>query len=502
MERQPIPPFSQEDRRLLEPFLSDLDAPVYAIHGLPEEVIAVVFAYVSRSPRSFRENLLKLLREDLQAYAGASPLLPARASAEASAFHDKWVVGYGHSSVAEHAVVHLGVERISRLASAELELSNPFLSFTEYSQRYQQPRPGDWVLPPDLPAEGRQLAEETCAELYGLYRRLLEELSEALRREVPRRPDESDEAYARRRRRQAFEDARFTLPLATATQLGLTANARALRDAIRRLLASPYPEVVALATALRQAAEHDVPTLLRHAEPDPAWEAWREAAAATPGSVRATGARGAGEAAGATSPVATGGAARLLEPEPPQVALERFARAWTAMLPGEEAAPAELFAHAAAALGEHREAPPPFHALHYRFEVELSEAAWHQLLRHNRRCQFYPGPPGAAGGWTIPPAVEQAGLGGRLEVALEKAESTARRLAALSPTAAHYLVLNAQRRRVRAEMDLAELIHLAELRGKPEAQWEIRGLVRAMVREAVRAHPFLAGVPALGALAL
>ncbi|MDI3298651.1 MAG: FAD-dependent thymidylate synthase [Bacillota bacterium] len=490
----------EEDRRLLEPFVSDVEAPVYAIHGLPEEVIAVVFAYASRSPRSFRENLLKLLREDLQAYAGASPLLLARASEQAAAFHAKWVVGYGHSSVAEHAVVHLGVERISRLASAELELANPFLSFTEYSQRYQQPREGDWIVPPGLPEEGRSVAEAACADLYALYRQLLAELAEALRGEIPPQPGESAEAYERRRRRQAFEDARFALPLATATQLGLTANARALRDAIRRLLASPYPEVVALAQALRTAAESDVPTLLRHAEPDPAWEAWREEAAAAAAPAPPAAKAGAGERA-ATARPAGGARVRLLEPEPAGRALRRFEEARAASAPGEAAPGAEGFRRLAARLGEHTEPPLPFHALAYRFEVELSEAAWHQLLRHSRRCQFYPGRPGGAGGWTLPPAVERAGLAGRLEAAVERAAAARRRLAAFSPEAADYLVVNAQRRRVQAEMDLAELIHLADLRGKPEAQWEIRGAVRAMVREAVRAHPFLAEVPVLGALA-
>ena len=30
-------------------------------------------------------------------------------------FHEKWVVGYGHSSVAEHAVLHIALENVSRL---------------------------------------------------------------------------------------------------------------------------------------------------------------------------------------------------------------------------------------------------------------------------------------------------------------------------------------------------------------------------------------------------
>ena len=54
---------------------------------LPPETIAVAFAKTSRSPESFKQ-------------------IAAELSDEKSAnFHQKWVVGCGHSSVAEHAVL-------------------------------------------------------------------------------------------------------------------------------------------------------------------------------------------------------------------------------------------------------------------------------------------------------------------------------------------------------------------------------------------------------------
>ncbi len=70
---------------------------------LKPEVIAVAFAKTSRSPESFREIAAQLTNEK---------------SAE---FHEKWVVGYGHSSVAEHAILHVAVEGLSRLAVETLE---------------------------------------------------------------------------------------------------------------------------------------------------------------------------------------------------------------------------------------------------------------------------------------------------------------------------------------------------------------------------------------------
>ena len=46
------------------------------------------------------------------------------------------VVGYGHASVAEHAVLHMAVENISRLACDALE-DNRLASYTEKSSRYR-----------------------------------------------------------------------------------------------------------------------------------------------------------------------------------------------------------------------------------------------------------------------------------------------------------------------------------------------------------------------------
>ena len=76
---------------------------IYLMQDLPPEVIAVAFAKTSRSPEPFDQIATEL-------------------SESASAkFHEKWVVGYGHASVAEHAVLSLAVENISILAAKAIE---------------------------------------------------------------------------------------------------------------------------------------------------------------------------------------------------------------------------------------------------------------------------------------------------------------------------------------------------------------------------------------------
>ncbi|MBX6376948.1 MAG: FAD-dependent thymidylate synthase [Clostridia bacterium] len=514
----------------LRPYVSNLDRPVYAITGLPEEVVAVLFAYVSRSPLGFRENLLRLLAEDPAVLAvspggdggdgadGADGVAAARERARA--FHERWVIGYGHASVAEHATVHLGVEGISRLASAELELANPHLSFTEYSQRYQRPRPGAYVVPPGLPETHREAYRRLQDDLFARYELLERGLVPFLRASLERRPGESEAALEGRVRRAAFEDARYTLSLATRTNLGLTGNARALRDAIALLLTSPYAEVRRLAEDLRREALTATPTLLRHAQPNRYVAATRAdlAAALTdllrkpPRVPRLTGgvARQTEAGSAARSP-----SVRLLdwtgrgEPDAEEAALDLVTAALLHPLVHGDRRPLldlrersraekrELFRRAVAHLGPHDEALPALHCLRYRVEFTLSEAAWHQLLRHNRKMDFFPAPPSAQGEPVVPPAVAAAGLADVLLEAAAQAGSLAAILAEAEPVegpVAPYAVINAHRRRVLADVDAWQLVHLANLRGRPETQWELRGAVRALWDAAVAVHPFLADV--------
>ncbi|MFQ6034201.1 MAG: hypothetical protein ACE5KR_04995, partial [Candidatus Bipolaricaulia bacterium] len=68
------------------------DRRVYLLgHELPPEVVAVTFAKTSRSPEPFDE-IAQELTED-----------------KSKRFHERWVVGFGHSSIAEHAVLHIAI---------------------------------------------------------------------------------------------------------------------------------------------------------------------------------------------------------------------------------------------------------------------------------------------------------------------------------------------------------------------------------------------------------
>ncbi len=489
-EVSPLPAlYSAVESALLARYVTNLDEDVYAIVNLPEEVVAVVFGYVSRSPRSFRDNLLRLLQEGSLAMNVPAGLVPetalAAATQKAAAFHERWVIGYGHSSVAEHAVAHVGVENISRLASAELELANAFLSFTEYSQRYQKPQRGRYFCPDGLPAATAAAYQATMDWLYDAYEALYTGLTAFLEKTDPPVAGETSQQRQSRLAKKAFEDARYALPLATLTNLGLTGNGRALRDALAVLGASTAPEVRRLAADIETEAEKVLPTLLRHTAPTAHQLQWRAAqpapsAASVPMSGRAMGPE-----------------ARLLwftgqhHPEPEAAAIDVLAGVMSAA-PGPVPSAEAYLAAGLTALGPHDMLPEAFCWITYDAFMQISEANWHQLLRHCRGMRFQAGPPEIANGYTVPPNVEAAGLESLLAAAITQAERLYEELRQVAPASvAGYAVINAHRRRVRTTFDLRQLYHLANLRLSPEAQWDIRDAVGQLFRQISAVHPRL-----------
>ncbi|MEJ5202404.1 MAG: FAD-dependent thymidylate synthase, partial [Anaerolineales bacterium] len=218
---------------------------------LEPETIAVTFAKTSRSPLSFRE---------------IADELTAEKSAE---FHEKWVVGYGHASVAEHAVLHIAIENVSRVAVETIE-SNRLASYTEKSTRYQTWGKDDFAVPPELvhhPLESRYL--ETCSHLFSAYQQALPALKAVAEQENPRLPDESAQSWDRRLRTIYVDVARYFLPAAALANVGMTINARALEHAITKMLSSPLKEVQEIGKNIKQVACAEVPTLIKYAESDP-----------------------------------------------------------------------------------------------------------------------------------------------------------------------------------------------------------------------------------------
>src|SRR3970040_1103039 len=143
--------------------------------SLSPETIAVAFAKTSRSPESFRAIAAELSDE------------------KSAQFHEKWVVGYGHASVAEHAVLHIAFENVSRLAIESIE-GNRLGFYTEKSPRHQKWGMDDFIFPPELaehPLGGEYV--ETIRLLFKTYADSLEPVRGRVLERFPRRENEKEE---------------------------------------------------------------------------------------------------------------------------------------------------------------------------------------------------------------------------------------------------------------------------------------------------------------------
>jgi len=471
-------------------YVSNLDRDIYTVSNIPEEVIAVIFAYVSRSPKSFRENIETVIKEE------------QHGQERASKFHEKWVLNYGHASVAEHAAIHVGIENVSRLFSSILELSNEYLSFTEYSQRYQKPKRGDYFTPVGLESVPGLKSEfsELCNKQYDIYCELNEKLFEYLKKTVPV-PDEKDRnSHHRALEKIAFEDARYALNLSTHTNLGMTGNARAIEDSLSKLLSSRYPEVRKRAEEIKEEVRFSAPTLVKYANENKYLKSTRitldriseeideerSYRADTTPFVKLL------DWTGKNSPdperealILISGAALYQHSETPYKNINKILSDYS----NEKLL--NLFNGMLTDFNKHDNPVNVFRLVQYQAEFNLSEACWHQLLRH-RKTNWIVKEPSVKNGFTVPPNIRDAGLSELLHESVERSEAMHTKFVdAGIHKAAPYVITNAHNRSVIGAFDLWELYHLVNLRMSEGAQWDIKNVTGSLAEAISRYHPNL-----------
>jgi thymidylate synthase ThyX len=454
---------------------------------LPPEVIAVAFAKTSRSPRPFREIASELTE-------GSS-----------SEFHERWVLGYGHASVAEHAVLHLAVENVSRLAIESLE-SNRLASYTEKSTRYQIF--DTYYMPPAVAASRHAEAyAAACRQLFETYHASLELVRRVIEAWYPRRDDEHDRAYAARIRSKYVDVCRFLLPCATVANVGMTANARTLEHAISKMLSHPLEEVRAIGTEIKRVAQHEVPTLLKYAdrsrylaETTAALQA--EARAATLDGLEQT-----GEDPGASLSASHAGVRlvhhdRDAELRVVAACLYRYGsmaytQAWARARAMTAAQRLAVIDQALSRLSRHDAPLRELEHTTYTFDIVCDQGAYFDLKRHRMMTQS-PQAPTVELGYAVPRAVDEAGFGQPYREALERATDAHRALARDLPHEAAYLVTNAHNRRFLATMNLREFYSMVPLRAREAGHFSYRWIA-LQIHEAVRAvHPALAAYVRFG----
>lgn len=223
---------------------------IYSLEGLAPEVKAVCFAKCSRAPEPFDEIAKELTEK------------------KSSEFHEKWVVGYGHSSVAEHAVLSIAVENISILATKVLE-DNRLASYTEKSTRYQIFDKNRYYKPAKImDSDLREVYERAGDYLFQVYETFTRPMLEFIKKKNLKSEKMGEKLYETVSKAKVCDNIRYLLPASTQTNLGLTMNARCLEWAITKLLTHPLDEMQEIGREIKEVAEKITPTLMKYAAPN------------------------------------------------------------------------------------------------------------------------------------------------------------------------------------------------------------------------------------------
>jgi thymidylate synthase ThyX len=437
---------------------------------LTQEAIAVTFAKTSRSPHTFEEIAKELTEE------------------KTAQFHERWVVGYGHSSVAEHAVLHIAVENISRLAAECLE-SNRLASYTEKSSRYQKWRDDDFVIPGELGGNHlRKTYIEVCQHLFEIYRKALATLPPVVRKNHLQEEGEQDKAYESRIQNLTVDIARFLLPAASLTNVGVSINARALEYALRKMLSNPVEEVKQVGREIKEQAIKVTPILVKYADSMPYFvEACSE--------LSTYGEKNSSQKIETSEWCTLVNHSLYAEEQILSAVLYRFSNlgfreAFQKIIKMDLEEKTKLVECLLANRGEHDEPMRELEYANFTFDLILDQGAYYELKRHRMMTQTTQ-PLGADLGYSIPRDIADSTIFLEYESVMKEVGLAWKQLYENVPHAAAYLVPNAFNRRVLVNLNLRSAFHMIQLRTTSNAHFSIRRVAQRMAEEIGKVSPLM-----------
>jgi thymidylate synthase ThyX len=487
---------------------------VYAVFGVEPEIQAYAMAKYSRSALSMKESLREI------------------SSQKAEKFLNTFYFQYGHRSIADLAHIALAIERLSILAAIEVADEQRW-DGQERSTRYQDFKRSGYYTPSFASDdEARTLYRETLDFLFAEYEALSAHMTEYLISITPKPADMKQEAYERTLKARAFDITRYVLPLATNTSLGEIVNARTLETQVAHLLSHTHTEVRSLGDALKKAAvgaaynvnaeslrslvdeiravnpelgaraEQELlrevrvaPTLVKYADPNAyEIETRREL-------------RQASRELMAHEQLAPSKAiVDLLDDEPLEVEIattllyahshHSYRQIRQAVQVAGERRRREIIDLGLRHRGRHDEMLRAFRAgQQFRFDILMDTGGFRDMHRH-RRCIQVMQASNTQHGYEMLMDLEDAGVRGRFDAAMRRAqacvENLAKRDAPEAEENSQYAIPLAFRKRALFKMDFAEVAYISELRTTPAGHISYRNVAYAMYEAVARKYPALA----------
>jgi thymidylate synthase ThyX len=494
----PTESFTEEERRRLAPFVTDLDAPVFALVNLSETVKGALFARYSRYSGTLRRLLLDEFADDLP--SSLSPF--ERSEGERAArLYERVFLGYGDDSVAQLGGAHIACEWSSNVLTKILQRPR-LAAYLEQSTRYiayDRPMPGGgyrYLRSPQL-GEGYERAMDG---LFTTYAEMLPRVTAWAAETFPVAADESPAAHARAVKAKALDLVRGLLPAASLSHMGIFASGQTYEQLILHLLAHPLPEARRCGQLMLNAMRALMPSfVVRIDRPDRGGE-WID---------YLRGRRQAGHALTARLGLdrpgdgSTGPSVRLLHVDGSEDEL-------LAALLFEESSVDEVQIKrrlAALSVDERRQLLTAlvgerrnrrhrpgrgFETIRYRFEIVSDYGAFRDLQRHRMlTVQWQTLTPHL--GAEIPVELGAAGVVDEYVAALERSRDAWQQLVdAGEPLFAPYALCLAFRIRYVLDLNAREAMHVVELRSGREGHPSYRAIARDMHDQIAAVHPTVA----------
>ncbi|MBI5224181.1 FAD-dependent thymidylate synthase [Candidatus Micrarchaeota archaeon] len=507
--------FTEHERKLLEPYVTNLDRSIFVLTNLPEVVKGALFSRYSRSAKSLRRVLLDefMLSDELGSkemfgsqHIGTTSSGKIVQTKKAEEFYDRVLVGYGDDSVAELAGAHIAVEEISIIATKVLEDARIGLSPLEKSTRYvyfDEKKDGKWKYyrePTIMNSEFAALYEETCDLCFQTYTELVPKVSEFIVKREPKDETTSDRAYKASVRAKTCDLLRGLLPAGTLTNMGFFGDGRAYEYLLTRMYGDDLVEMQNIAKEMQGELAKVIPSFVKRAN--------NAHGIATQGFYKRV--RNSMEKLAADSALRGTGNdqneyVRLVEydkdAERKIIAgalypyLQKSMREILAIVDKMTDAEKEIVIATYVNERENRRQKPGrgFEHAQYTFDISGNFGAYRDLHRHRMLTQqrqlLTPHL-----GYKLPKELKEAGP--EFETAFVRAMDAAKiayqKIAAKYPKEAQYVVPLAYNIRWYMSLNLREAYHMLELRSAMQGHIDYRVVAQQMFREIERVHPRLA----------
>ncbi len=452
---------------------------IYALKDLPPEIIAVTFAKCSRSPEPFDEIAQELNEE------------------QSADFNEKWVVNYGHGSIAEHAFFNIAIENVSLIA-VEVIQANRLGSYTEKSSRYQIYN-RDRIYIPEIFHNEPKIKKsylDAINSLFNIYEKSIEPIKKAIHKMYPNVNNDPENVWQAKIKSKWIDICRFLLPNCVLANLGASMNARSWEYAITKMLSHPLDEVKEIGQSIKKVALNITPTLVKYADQND-YYIKNETFLFEHSNILTN---------KLSSPEFSNdnklevnlidydkdGENKVLAGLIYKYHPISYAQAYNKVKSMELAEKEELFKHILADAKNIYDKPPrELEYSYYTFDVLSDQGAYYDLKR-NRIMTQTPQILNAEYGYYTPKIIIDNGLGDEYRKAMDNAHQVCRMIAKKYPYEAQYITTKATARRYIMKMNLREAFYFIGLRSKQTGHFMYRKIAQMVYGHILRVHPMIA----------